>query len=223
MRGTDVPAATIRSREGLGERVVALTFDDGPSDWTEPILDTLRDAGAHATFFVVGDAVRGREGTLRRMVAEGHEVGNHTMRHPWLDEVRRRTVRRELEEANRVIAGVIGARPTAFRPPSFRRNVAVLEVARSLGFDPVVLASAHTNDHDCDDAEAIVAAILPSVSPGAIIDLHDGRPPGDPPAAVGGTRDDRWPTVRAVPLLLSALPDYRFVTVSDLLARPSSP
>lgn len=219
IRGLDVPAATVRSRDDLSERVVALTFDDGPSEWTEPILDTLRDAGARATFFVIGDAVRGMERILRRIVAEGHEVGNHTMRHPWLDEVRRRRVRHELVEANRVIHNVIGARPTVFRPPSFRRNVAVLEVARSLGFDPVVLASVLTNDHDRDDEVDIVEALLPFVGPGAIIDLHDGRPPDDPPRAAGGTRDDRWPTVKAVPLLLSALSDYQFVTVSDLLAR----
>lgn len=219
LRGTDVPASTVRCRDDLRERVVALTFDDGPSEWTDPILDALRDAGARATFFVIGEAVRGREGILRRIAREGHEVGNHTMRHPWLDQVRRRRVRHELVETNRVIAAVLGTRPTVFRPPSFRRNVAVLEVARAVGFDPVILASAHTNDHDRENADAIVEALLPSVCPGAIIDLHDGRPPGDPPRKDGGTRDDRWPTVQAVPLLLSAFGDYSFVTVSELLER----
>lgn len=220
VHGADVPAATVRCRDDIREQVAALTFDDGPSEWTEPILDILKGAGFRATFFVIGEAVRGREQILRRMVAEGHEIGNHTMRHLWLDEVRRRAVRRELSDANRVLTAVTGMRPTVFRPPSFRRNVAVLEVARSAGFDPVVLASAHTNDHDCENASTIVEAILPMVRPGGIIDLHDGRPPGDPPAASGGTRDDRWPTVHAVQLLLAALPEYRFVTVSDLLALP---
>lgn len=206
----------MRCRDDLAERVVALTFDDGPGEWTEPILDLLAGAGARGTFFVIGDAIRGNERILRRMHAEGHEVGNHTMTHPRLDEVSRRIVRREIRRGNRAVESVIGVPPTVFRPPGFHYNVAVLEVTRGLGFDRVVLSSATTDDYFRPTAGEIVDAILPRVHPGGIVDLHDGRPPGEPPPDAGGTRTDRRPTVEAVELLLDALRDYSFVTVSEL-------
>src|SRR5258708_15362928 len=89
-------------------RAIALTFDDGPSEWTEPILDTLRDHGARATFFVVGGSIAGREETVRRAVREGHEIGNHTATHPDLTSRRRRSIRRELAVANRLIEQALG-------------------------------------------------------------------------------------------------------------------
>ena len=219
VRGMDVPASVVRSRDDVTEPIVALTFDDGPSEWTEPILDVLHDAGAHATFFVIGDAVAGNEGILRRIRAEGHEVGNHTMTHARLDAVTRRTVAREIRGTSRIVEQALGAAPTAFRPPGFRYTAAVLEVARAAGYDSVILSSVATDDYLRERAEEIVEAILPRVRPGAIVDLHDGRPPREPSPEEGGTRADRWPTVQAVGVLIDALPDYAFVTISELLAR----
>lgn len=216
IRGTDVPAATVRCRDELDEHVVALTFDDGPSEWTEPILDILGPAGAKATFFVIGDAIAGRERTLQRICDEGHELGNHTMRHVRLDTVTRRTIARELAQADEAVRLAVGVRPAVFRPPGFRHTQAVLEVARAAGFDPVILASAATGDWEMDSGEMIVDDILERVRPGGIIDLHDGRPPSDGP---NDSRPDRLPTVAAVALLLQRMPSYEFVTVSELLAR----
>jgi peptidoglycan/xylan/chitin deacetylase (PgdA/CDA1 family) len=218
-RGRDVPAVAIDSRDDLEEPVISLTFDDGPSEWTEPILDTLRRAGARATFFVIGEAISGRANTLRRIHAEGHEVGNHTMTHSRLDSVSRRTIAREIRRGSDAIEDVLAVRPTAFRPPGFHYNVAVLEVARALGFERVALASATTDDYLKESADEIVHAILPHVRPGAIVDLHDGRPLRETRSGAGGTRLDRWPTVAAVELLLKRLPEYSFVTVSELFAR----
>lgn len=214
-----MPATAVASREDLEQPVVALSFDDGPGPWTEPILDLLRDAGARATFFVIGEAVAGNERILRRIDAEGHEIGNHTMTHPRLDTVSRRTITREICRANDAVSRVVGTAPALFRPPGFHYNVAVLEVARAAGFGRVVLASATTDDFFRDTAEEIVEAIAPRVSPGGIIDLHDGRPPREPAPEAGGTRLDRRPTVEAVELLLARLHGYSFVTVSELFAR----
>jgi peptidoglycan/xylan/chitin deacetylase (PgdA/CDA1 family) len=216
VRGLDVPASPVRCRDDLDDPLVALTFDDGPSEWTEAVLDTLRDTQARATFFVIGEAIPGREGTLRRISIEGHEVGNHTMTHRRLAEASRRAITHEIRQANRAVEKVIGAPPTVFRPPGFGYNVAVLEVARSAGFGTVVLSSATTDDYLRESAAEIVEAILPRVRPGAIIDLHDGRPPRESPLE---SRADRWPTVEATGLLIDALRDYSFVTVSELLAR----
>jgi peptidoglycan/xylan/chitin deacetylase (PgdA/CDA1 family) len=217
-RGTDLPAVTVRAREDVDTPVVALTFDDGPGPWTEPILDRLGEAAARATFFVIGDAIAGNERTLRRIRDEGHEVGNHTMTHPRLDTVRRRTIVRELRRANAAVERVLGVPPTCFRPPGFHYTTAVLEVARAVGFDRVVLASATTDDYRRDSAEEIVDAIAPRVAPGGIIDLHDGRPPGEPSPDAGGSRLDRAATVRAVELLLERLDGFAFVTVAELFA-----
>ena len=82
VRNATTGVRVVHSRRG--PRVpwaVALTFDDGPSQWTPPILDALGAGGAHGTFFVLGLSIEGREETLRRAVAEGHELGNHAYSH----------------------------------------------------------------------------------------------------------------------------------------------
>ncbi len=168
---------------------------------------------------MIGEAIPGHADVLRRIRAEGHEVGNHTMTHPQLDSISRRAIAREIRGANEAIERVLGSPPEVFRPPGFRYNLPVLEVARAAGFDRVILASATTDDYLRESAGEIVDAILPRVTAGGIIDLHDGRPPRESPAHAGGTRADRLPTVAAVELLLRGLPQYSFVTVSELFAR----
>ncbi len=213
-------SSVIANRDGLHEDVVALTFDDGPSECTVPILETLRDVGVPATFFIVGDAIAGREPTLQQMVEDGHEIGNHSLRHPKLHTLRRKDVQDELTLTSARIRETVGAAPTVFRPPYFGYNRTVLEVAAACGFSQTVCASVYTNDWELESGEAIAAAVIPQVRAGSIIDLHDGRPPHDPPHAAGFSRDDRWPTVQAVKLIVPALiaRGFRFVTVSELLA-----
>jgi len=101
----------------VSRRLVALTFDDGPSEWTAPILDVMKEHGARATFFVIGEAIEGRESVLRRTAAEGHEIGNHTWSHPALTTIPLDRVREELDFAGDTIERVLGARPRLFRPP----------------------------------------------------------------------------------------------------------
>ncbi|HEY2777425.1 MAG TPA: polysaccharide deacetylase family protein [Gaiellaceae bacterium] len=196
--------------------LVALTFDDGPSQWTEQILDLLAANGARATFFVCGVAVEGREDTLRRCVAEGHEVANHTHTHPELRDLDRAAVFAELESASAAIESVTGARPRRFRPPYFESSPDIEFVSRELGFGEPIGADAWTTDWDQQPAEQMLAAITPNLSAGSIIDLHDAVPPQDraptPPA-----RDE---TVRAVSLLLAWLAERKLasVTVTELLS-----
>jgi peptidoglycan/xylan/chitin deacetylase (PgdA/CDA1 family) len=208
-------------REGTtAERVVALTFDDGPSAWTDSILDVLAAHEARATFFVIGEAVVGREETLRRAVREGHEVGNHTMTHPRLDLVPRRAVRRELTQTARLLRRVTDEAPVLFRPPGFHHSWPVLEVALECGYDRAILASVAFDDFNRASAEEIVRPVVEEARPGAIIGLHDGRPPRE--RANGGTLATREPVVAAVRKIVPslALDGYRFLTVSELLAMP---
>ncbi len=93
----------IDHRQDVGAPLVALSFDDGPSLWTEQILDMLAATGSRATFFVCGQTIEGREDTLRRCVAEGHEVANHTHTHPVLRDLDRAAILAELDAASRAI------------------------------------------------------------------------------------------------------------------------
>ena len=97
------PPDGIRARRGIAEPVVALTFDDGPAPWTDPIVDELERHGGRGTFFVVGDAIDSdeRRATLRRLAAGGHDVGNHTFSHPDLQSLTDDEIRAEMSRASR--------------------------------------------------------------------------------------------------------------------------
>jgi peptidoglycan/xylan/chitin deacetylase (PgdA/CDA1 family) len=203
-------------RHEAGAPLVALTFDDGPSSWTDQILDLLAESGGRATFFVCGVAIGGREDTLRRCVAEGHEIANHTHTHPELRELDRTAIGAELEAASSAIELVIGRRPVHFRPPYFESSPDVEAVSRELGLGEPIGADAWTSDWDQDPAEQLLAAITATCRAGSIIDLHDAVPPQDR-APTPPTRDE---TVRTVGLLLPWLAERGLssVTVTELLA-----
>ena len=196
--------------------LVALTFDDGPSVWTEQILDLLAASGGRATFFVCGAAIEGREATLWRCLAEGHEVANHTHTHPELRELDRAAVFAELDSASAAIESVIGTRPVHFRPPYFESSPDIEFVSRELGLGEPIGADAWTSDWDQDPADQMLAAITATCRAGSIIDLHDAVPPQDR-APTPPTRDE---SVRTVALLLPWLAERGLasVTVSELLA-----
>jgi peptidoglycan/xylan/chitin deacetylase (PgdA/CDA1 family) len=204
----------IHRRDG-GAPLVALSFDDGPSRWTEEIIDLLAANGARATFFVCGVAIEGREDILRRCAAEGHEVANHTHTHTELLGLDRATIAAELEAASSAIESVLGTRPLHFRP-YFESSGDIESVSRELGLGEPIGADAWTADWDQDPAEEMLAAIASRCRAGSIIDLHDAVPPQDR-APTPPTRDE---TVRTVGLLLPWLADRGLapVTVSELLS-----
>lgn len=220
-------AKVLCRRDDLAEDVVALTFDDGPAEWTEPILDTLAAHGVRATFFVIGNAIPGREPTLRRTVADGHEVGNHTFSHPHLvrDDLSRGQVEDELARTSRAIEDAVGLRPVVFRPPFFGDDIATLQAIGASGFAWSVHADVHTDDWNATAPGQISDVIVPAVTRGSIVDLHDGRPVDEPLEDPGGrsSRGDRWPTAQSVAEIVPALlaRGFRFVTVSELLALPA--
>ncbi len=203
-------------RRDLEAPLAALTFDDGPSVWTEQILDLLAGSGARATFLVCGAAIEGREATLRRCIAEGHEVANHTHTHPELRQLDRAAVFAELDSASAAIESVIGTRPVHFRPPYFESSPDIEFVSRELGLGEPIGADAWTSDWDQDPAEQMLSAITATCRAGSIIDLHDAVPPQDR-APTPPTRDE---SVRTVALLLPWLAERGLasVTVSELLS-----
>jgi peptidoglycan/xylan/chitin deacetylase (PgdA/CDA1 family) len=206
----------VHARRGPGTpRAVALTFDDGPSEWTPPILDAFARHGGVGTFFVLGVAIAGREDVLRRVVAEGHELGNHAYSHTDPAALGDEALLDEIDRTTALVEGAAGARPRLFRPPYAAYDTRVARVARSAGLTPTVLRSIDPADWREADAGLIVSRVLDSLRPGAIVCLHDALPPTEPKGS-----PDRCPTVAAVPAILDGLAarGYAAVTVSQLLA-----
>ena len=202
-----VPAAE------LAEPVAALTFDDGPSEWTDSILEVLGTVGVPATFFVIGEQIAGREQTVRAAVAAGHEIGNHSLshRHPLVGRDVE-DVAADLHSANRLIEQAVGSAPVIWRPPWFQHDAAARRAAALCGLTWTVGASVHPPDYEMKSGRRIAKLVIPHVGRGTIVGLHDGCQ-----ASYEG-RHSRQPTVDAVRRILKAVDGLRWVTVSELLA-----
>lgn len=177
---------------------VALTFDDGPSAATSGLLDDLAEARVKATFFIVGDQARAYPDQLKREVAEGHAIGNHTRTHPLLASLTPAQVHDELADGEDAIAGITGTRPLLVRPPYGSYSAAV----RSFGH-PLVLWDVDTMDWQHHDPARVLARAAQYVRPGSIVLMHDTLPG----------------TLTAVPQLIRNLraAGYTLVTVPELL------
>src|SRR5207244_4280433 len=116
---------------------VALTFDDGPTGDTERILDRLAAADVRAAFFMIGRQVERHPQIARRVVAEGHEVGNHSYSHPIYLYRSARETAGQLERTQEIIAATTGVRPRWSRPPCGVRTTAYFKACRALGLDTV--------------------------------------------------------------------------------------
>jgi peptidoglycan-N-acetylglucosamine deacetylase len=196
-------------REG---KRVSLTFDDGPSvRFTGQVLDILREQRVPATFFVCGKNVEEHPELLRRIVAEGHEVGNHTYSHPYFFFKSRHRMAEEIDRTQAIIEKVIGARPKIFRPPYGARWFGLIPTLAERGMH-LIQWSATGYDWK-KDAAGIAHTALGQLEPGAVILLHDGRE----------TRPrkeiDRSPTVKALTDLIAGARQegYTFVPLEDFL------
>lgn len=182
-----------------GQRVVALTFDDGPNPATTPqVLDILARYNAKATFYVLGSAIEGNHSILTRMVQEGHELGNHTWDHSKLPGLSADQITWQFNSTTDAIKAVTGVTPKTFRPPYGATNATV----RSLTDMTQMLWTVDTLDWKNRSTEAIMANIQASVHPGGVILMHDIHPT----------------TMNALPTVMDYLVSqgYSFVTVSEL-------
>lgn len=166
----------ILTRLKTRKKIVALTFDDGPSPEVTPaILDTLCVYGVHATFFVLGDQAERHPELLRRIVAEGHALGIHGYQHRPLVLATAGEVRREIEQTRALIEKLAPDAPAVlcFRPPYGFKNIALPFLARSLGCR-MTTWSLNSRDYQAQTPEEISRAVLSKLHPGAIVLLHDG-------------------------------------------------
>ncbi len=196
---------------GVTAPVIAITFDDGPSPDTTPrILDALRDAGKHATFFILGRHAAAHPEIVRRIVEEGHEVANHTYTHRILVFCRSQTIADELWRTQEVLAECGADDVRYLRAPHGFRNPLVVRTCQRLGYR-VVGWTKGVFDTALPGAEVIADRSLKAIRPGAILLLHD---------ADGNGSADRGQTADALPTILRAVDDAGFsaVTVGELAA-----
>lgn len=162
--------AAVPAAAGVEAPCVALTFDDGPRrETTTLLLDGLARRGVHATFFIVGTRVEGREDILLRMAAEGHQIGIHSQNHKILSGLSVADLRVEVEGLARTLTGLLGQQEFMLRPPYGETSPTLLKWTEC----PIILWSVDPEDWSDHDVERQVATVVSSVKDGDIILLHD--------------------------------------------------
>lgn len=185
-----------------GNKVIALTFDDGPGPHTAHLLDILDQYGAKATFFLIGSKVSSQANVVRNIQARGHQLGNHSWSHPELPKLPVDQIAGEIDRTNDAIKQATGVTPAILRPPYGAVNGVVLEQLRLRGMSSI-LWSVDTRDWADRNSEIVCSRAVAGARPGAIILMHDIH----------------QTSVGAVPCILGALKQqgYSFVTVQGLL------
>ncbi|MDD6160640.1 MAG: polysaccharide deacetylase family protein [Oscillospiraceae bacterium] len=180
---------------------VALTFDDGPrSDTTPVLLDGLAQRGVHATFFVIGDRIPGREDILKRMAAEGHQIGVHSQNHKALSDLNTAGLEEEVTRLEETLTQLLGQREFMIRPPYGFTSPCLRRWAK----EPIILWSVDTMDWSDHDTDRQVRVVVDKAQDGDIILMHD----------IYHASVDT--ALRAVDELMAR--GYRFVTVEELFA-----
>ncbi len=183
------------------EKCIALTFDDGPSEYTLGILKSLHKQGARATFFALGIQLRAHPDIAREVVLQGHELAGHSYSHRKLQFLSPTELENDFNYVAKLMEQAASQRPTMFRPPFGEYDQ---QVIRAAGM-PMVLWSVDPKDWLTRDEDETYRRVVSEAEPGAIVVLHD-----------------IYPSTRyAVPRILKALKKrgYHFVTVSELLGQ----
>ena len=193
------------------EKIVALTFDDGPDPrFTPAVLDILKRYQIPATFFVVGQSCEKYPEIIKREQAEGHEIENHTYTHPDLTKDNALRTEEEIRKDQEVILGLTNRKSIYFRPPKRLFTNKTVDIAE-LNDYTVVLWSVCVEHHASKTVEDMANRVIKKASPGTIILTHDGRL-------------DRTRSVEALPLIIEGYQKkgYRFVRLDELLNSTSS-
>jgi peptidoglycan/xylan/chitin deacetylase (PgdA/CDA1 family) len=191
---------------------LAITFDDGPHPKNTPrLLDLLKERGVKATFYVIGQNVSQYPDIARRIVEEGHEIGNHSYTHPSLPKLSAARLTEEITKSNDAIQQATGVLPTTMRPPYGAINAAITKRLNEEFQLPVILWTVDPLDWKIRKASHVSNHILQNSNAGAIVLAHDIHPS----------------TIDAMPAAIDGLlaKGFQFVTVSELIAmdRPEEP
>ena len=203
---TQKPEYVYSSHMNDGNKI-ALTFDDGPHpQYTPLILDILKEYNVHATFFLIGENAERNPELVRRILREGHEIGNHTYLHKNLKEHTSGGIYEEIAMAEEAILRIADQRTKLLRPPGGLYDKQVCETAHRLDYD-IILWTVDTFDWKHPTPEEIIQTVESNVQCGDIILCHDfiGGAPSPTPDAIR----------KIIPDLLKR--GYEFVSVSELI------
>lgn len=207
---SEVPArfhgATIESANlAPSEKVIALTFDDGPWPQSTPaVLDILKKNNIKATFFIVGQMLKEHPDMGKRVVAEGHVIANHTWHH-WYHYMNPQAAAFEIDNTSNLIYEVTGVRTSLFRPPGGIKTNGPYAYAKNQKY-ATIMWSSDSSDYARPSVPKLISNVMREAKPGGIVLMHDG----------GGNRSN---TVAALPQIINNFrkQGYRFVTVPELL------
>ena len=188
--------------------VVAMTFDDGPHPTLTPrLLDILGQRGIRAPVYVIGTNARRYPELTRRIVAEGHEIGNHTWSHPYMNRRGTEAMFREIDRTNQVVYDYTGLAPVTFRPPYGAFNQGQRQMLHRERHMPTILWSVDPLDWKRPGSSVVTSRILNRSHPGAIILSHDIHSP----------------TIEAMPATMDGLlaRGFEFATMSQMLGWPT--
>jgi len=187
------------TREVDGNKpMVALTYDDGPSTYTDSIIDTLEKYGAKATFFIVGDRISWNEKQAKREGDLNYELGNHTYSHNTLTKLKKEQIQEKIQKTDDELIRVTGRKSTCLRPPGGSCNKTVKSSVEL----PIILWSIDSRDWESRNADKICARVIGKVKDGDIVLMHD---------LYQATADA---TKRIVPALVNA--GFQLVTVEEM-------
>jgi len=199
----DAEVDNIMSRIDPSRPMIALTFDDGPGNLTNQVLDILEQHGVVATFFVIGRQIESHSETVLRAYNMGSEIANHTWSHRSLEQISADSIRSQLQDTSDAIESVIGVPPLHMRPPYGRINSDVESVTKELGL-PIIFWAVDPSDYlRGRTPERVYDEVMENVRDRDIILLHDIHE-----RTIEATR-------RLIPSLISQ--GYQFVTVSELM------
>jgi peptidoglycan/xylan/chitin deacetylase (PgdA/CDA1 family) len=203
----NVPPAGARlsySQVNISQPVVAMTFDDGPHPTLTPqLLDLLKERNIKCTFFVIGKNAKTYPNIIRRIIAEGHEIGNHTWNHPSLTSRSDDQIRNELKQSEEAVFAAANYRPQLIRPPYGAINNRIKQLMFSEFGYSTIMWSVDPQDWRRPGASVVTSRLVGGAHPGAIMLAHDIHPG----------------TIAAMPSFFDQMlaKGYQFVTVSQLL------
>lgn len=196
------------------DKVVALTFDDGPNEpYTSQLADFLAERAIRATFFQVGRAVLRSPEVTRRLVDDGHVIGCHAFTHEFTNYLTKRTLAEDVRKGMAALA-TVGVRPALYRPPWLLRTPELQPVLREHGLRAISGEFCHPLEVFQPRPEMIARKVLAKARPGSIVIFHDG---------FDGRPGNRASTVAAARIVVDRLAaqGYRFVTVDEMLGVPA--
>lgn len=192
------------------EKLIALTFDDGPDeDFTPQILDTLKKYNVKATFFVMGQKVQWNPDIVKREYEEGHEIGNHTFTHINVSKRTYSEIDNEISKTQQIIKDTIGKEPIIFRPPYRAISKNMCSIAKDKNLNVILWSNLDPRDWSNPGTYYISDTIINNVQNGSIILLHD----------YNNLRNSKSQTIQSLDIFIPRLQEkgYKFVTVSELI------